>query len=81
MTKAEAEQDLSAVLETAAREPVRIEQEGRDVVIISAAEFEEAQQLLHKERVRLLQETMLRASEEARRNGFADDILTDLLER
>ena len=79
VTKAEAEQNLSSVLEAAAHEPVRIEQGGQDFILVTASEFEEAQQLLHKERVRLFQEARIRASEEARANGFTDDMLPELL--
>jgi len=81
VTKAEAEQDLSFVLETAAREPVRIQQSGQDVVVVSAADFEEAQQLLRKERARRLLEVMERGAAEAKAAGFADDMLSDLLKR
>jgi prevent-host-death family protein len=79
VTRSEVERNLSSVLETATREPVRIEQGGQDVVIVSAAEFEEAQQLLHKERIRRLQELMERAGAEAKANGFTEDLLPDLL--
>ena len=81
VTKAEAEQNIGAVLDSAAQEPVRIRQAGHDVIIVSAAEFEEAQRLLHKKRMRALQRTRLRASEEAKANGFSQEMLTDLLAR
>jgi prevent-host-death family protein len=79
VTKAEAERDLAAVLDAAEKEPVRIREGGKDVVVVSAAEFEEAQELLHKERVRSLEAIMKRVSEEARANGFTEDMLPDLL--
>lgn len=77
VTKAEAEQDIAAVLDSAAQEPVRIRQAGRDVIIVSAAEFEEAQLLLHKKRMRALQRARLRATAEAKANGFTEEMLTD----
>jgi prevent-host-death family protein len=81
VTKAEAELNLSSVLDAATREPVRIQQSGQDVVVVSAAEFEEAQRILQRERARRLQDAMERASEESKANGFTDDLLPDLLER
>lgn len=81
VTKAEAEQDIAAVLDSAAQEPVRILQAGLDVIVVSAAEFEEAQRLLHKKRMRALQRTRLRASVEAKANGFTEQMLSDLLAR
>lgn len=81
VTKAEAERNLSFVLETATREPVRIQQSGQDVVVVSAAEFDEALRLLREERVRRLEDAMGHASEEAKANGFTDDLLPDLLKR
>ena len=81
VTKAEAERDLSAVLETATREPVRIEQGGQGFILVSASEFEQAQELIRKERAQRLEEAMTRASAEAKANGFTEDMLSDLLER
>ena len=81
VTKAEAEQNIAAVLNTAAQEPIRIRQTGQDVIVVSAAEFEEAQRLLHKKRMRALQRTRLRASAEAKANGFSSEMLTGLLAR
>jgi PHD/YefM family antitoxin component YafN of YafNO toxin-antitoxin module len=81
VTKAEAEQDIAAVLDSAAQEPIRIRQAVQDVIVVSASEFEEAQRLLHKKRMRALQRTRLRATVEARANGFSEDMLTDLLAR
>jgi hypothetical protein len=51
------------------------------VIVVSAAEFEEAQRLLHKKRTRALQRARLRASEEAQANGFSERMLADLLAR
>lgn len=79
VTKAEAERDIAAVLNAAANEPVRIREAGKDLVIVSAAEFEEAQELLRKKRIDSLEEIMKRTSEEARANGFSEDMLPDLL--
>ena len=81
VTKAEAELDFAAVLDSAAKEPVRIRQAGQDVIVVSAAEFEEAQRLLHKKRIRALQRVRLRATAEAKTNGFTEQMLTDLLAR
>ena len=81
ITKAEAEQNLAAVLDAAAKEPVRIRQAGQDVIVVSAAEFEEARHLLHRKRMRALQRTRLRASAEAKANGFTEQMLPDLLAR
>jgi prevent-host-death family protein len=79
VTKAEAERDFGAVFNAAAEQPVCIQEAGKDMVLISAAEFEEAQELLRKERARKLIEIMKRASEEARANGFTEDMLPELL--
>lgn len=81
VTKAEAERDFAAVFNAAAKAPVRIVEEGRDVVVVSATEFEEAQELLRRERGKRLIETMRLASEEARANGFSDDMLPELLKK
>jgi prevent-host-death family protein len=79
VTIAEAERNLAGVLEAAADGPVVIQRDGQDVVVVSAAEFEEAQRLLHEERVRQLREVMRQASEEAAANGFAEEMLPGLL--
>jgi PHD/YefM family antitoxin component YafN of YafNO toxin-antitoxin module len=79
VTKAEAEQDIAAVLDSAAQEPVRIRQAGQDVIVVSASEFEEAQHLLHKRRIRALQRALLRASAEAKANGFTEEMLPDVM--
>ncbi len=79
VTKAEAEKDLSAVLDAAVREPVRIRQATQDLIVVSASEFDEARQLLHAKRVRALQRARLRATAEAKANGFTEDMLPDLL--
>jgi len=81
VTKAEAEQDFAAVLNVAAQEPVRIQQAGQDVIVVSAAEFDEARRLLHTKRMRALQRTRLRATGEAKTNGFTEQMLPDLLLR
>lgn len=81
MTKAEAEKDFGAVLDAAAKEPVRIRQAGQDLIVVSAVEFDEAQRLLHTKRMRALQRTRLRASAEAKANGFTERMLPDLLAR
>lgn len=81
LTKAEAERDIAAVLDSAAQEPVRIRQSGQDVIVVSAAEFEEAQRLLQRKRMRALQRSILRASVEAKANGFTEDMLPGLLAR
>jgi prevent-host-death family protein len=80
VTIAEAERNLAKLLEAAADEPVFIQQEGRGVVLISVSDFEEAQELLHIERVRQLKKVMKQASEEAKANGFTEDMLPELLE-
>ena len=77
MTIAEAEQNFTAVVAAAGTEPVRISEGGNDVVLISAAEFEEAQELLRKKRALALIESMRRISEEARANGFTEDMLPE----
>jgi prevent-host-death family protein len=79
VTIAEAERNLAKVLEAAAIEPVFIEQEGRGVVLVSVSDFEEAQLLLHSERVRQLKKVMKQASEEAKANGFNEEMLPELL--
>lgn len=81
VSKAEAEQNVAALLDVAALEPVRIRQAGQDVIVVSAAEFEEAQRLLHKKRMRALQRVRLRATAEAKANGFDESMLPDLLAR
>jgi PHD/YefM family antitoxin component YafN of YafNO toxin-antitoxin module len=79
VTKSEAVQDFAAVLESATQEPVRIQQEGKDLIVVSATEFEEAQRLLHKKRIRALQRVRLRAAADANANGFTEKMLSDLL--
>jgi prevent-host-death family protein len=81
VTLAEAEKDLAKVLDSATREPVRILNEGRDLIVVSASEFEEAQEHLRKQRVEALLQAMERCSQEARENGFTDNMLPDLLRR
>jgi prevent-host-death family protein len=79
VTIGEAQRNLARVLEAAADEPVFIEQEGHGAVLVSVSDFEEAQALLHNERVRQLRKTMKQASQEARANGFTEEMLPDLL--
>jgi PHD/YefM family antitoxin component YafN of YafNO toxin-antitoxin module len=79
VTKAEAEQNLTAILDVAVLEPVRIQQPGQDVILVSATEFEEAQRVLHAKRMSALHEIRERASKEAKDNGFTEDMLPDLL--
>jgi prevent-host-death family protein len=81
VTIAEAEKNLAEVLESAAREPVRIIRQGEDLIVASAKEFEEAQELRRRQRVEALIKTMEQCSKEARENGFTDDMLPDLLRR
>jgi PHD/YefM family antitoxin component YafN of YafNO toxin-antitoxin module len=81
VTKDEAERDIGAVLDSAVQEPVRIRRSGQDVIVVSSAEFEEAQRLLQRKRMRALQRSLLRASVEAKANGFAEEMLPDLLAR
>jgi PHD/YefM family antitoxin component YafN of YafNO toxin-antitoxin module len=71
VSKAEAEQDFAAVLNVAAQEPVRIQLAGQDVILMAAAEFEEAERLLHGRR--------LHAAAEAKANGFTEEMLPELL--
>lgn len=80
VTRAEVEQNPGAVLDAAAQEPVRIRQAERDVVVISAAEFEEARKALHDKRMRALRRARLRANAEAAANGFTDKMLSEFLE-
>jgi PHD/YefM family antitoxin component YafN of YafNO toxin-antitoxin module len=79
VTIAEAERDLAGVLETATREPVRIERDGSDWVVVSGLQFQESQELLRKNQARRLQEIMKQASEEAKANGLTEEILAELL--
>jgi prevent-host-death family protein len=79
VTKAEAERDFAAVIATAAREPVRIVEDGRDLVVVSAAEFEEAQELLRRKRMRALRRASLRVAAEAKANGFTAEMLPEFL--
>ena len=81
VTIAEAERNLPQVLELAAHEPVRIQREGDDLIVVSAVQFEEVQEQLRKKRIQALLETMERCSEEARNNGFTEEMLPDLLRR
>lgn len=81
VTLAEAEKDLAKVLESAKREPVRILHEGDDLILVSASQFEEAQERLRKQHAEALLQAMERCSQEARENGFTDDMLPDLLRR
>lgn len=79
VTVAEAERNLAGVLDWAAGEPVRIQRDGRDVVVVAASEFERAQELLRKERNRALQQAIDRCAAEAKANGFTDEMLPELL--
>ena len=79
VSKAEAEKDFAAVLNAAAQEPLRIQLAGQDVIVVSAAEFDEAQRLLHTRRMRALQRARLRGAAEAKANGFTEEMLPKLL--
>jgi PHD/YefM family antitoxin component YafN of YafNO toxin-antitoxin module len=79
VTQAEAEQNLAAILDEAAKEPVRIQLAGRDPIVVSAAEFEEAQGALRSKRMRALQRVRLKAAAEAKANGFRAEMLPDFL--
>ena len=81
VTIAEAEKNLAEVLESAAREPVRIVHQGEDLIVASAKEFEETQELRRRQRVEAVIKAMEQCSKEARENGFTDDMLPDLLRR
>jgi prevent-host-death family protein len=81
VTIAEAEKDLAKVMESATREPVRILREGDDLIVVSASQFEEAQEKLRKQRAEALLQAMEQCSEEARKNGFTENMLPDLLRR
>jgi PHD/YefM family antitoxin component YafN of YafNO toxin-antitoxin module len=81
VTIAEVEKDLAKVLDSAKREPVRILHEGDDLIVVSALQFEEAQEELRKQRGHALLQAMERCSQEARQNGFTDEMLPDLLRR
>jgi PHD/YefM family antitoxin component YafN of YafNO toxin-antitoxin module len=78
---AEAERNLAEVLESATREPLRILCEGRDLIVVSALQFEEAQEESRKQRAEALLQAMEQCSQEALKNGFTDDMLPDLLRR
>lgn len=81
VTKAEVEKNLGAVLDAAAKGPVRIRQAEHDLIVVSAAEFEEARQVLHAKRMRALRRARLRANAEARTNGFTEAMLSEFLSR
>ena len=79
VTKAEAQRDLGAVLNAATAEPVRIREAGREFILVPAAEFAEAQELLRMERVKQLLQVMHDASQEAKANGLTEESLPELL--
>jgi PHD/YefM family antitoxin component YafN of YafNO toxin-antitoxin module len=81
VTIAEAEKNLPEVLDLAAHEPVRLQRDGHDLIVVSAVQFEEVQEQLRKQRIQGLLDAMERCSEEARNNGFMDDMLPNLLRR
>ena len=81
LTIDEAQRNPGGVFQTAANEPVRIQLEGRAVIVVSASEFDEAQRLLHRKRMRALHRARLRAAAEAEANGFTEDMLPDFLAR
>lgn len=81
VSKDEAERDLGAVLDAATKEPVRIRRAEQDLIVVSAAEFEEAQKVLHAKRMRALRRARLRANAEAQANGFTEDMLPEFLAR
>jgi prevent-host-death family protein len=72
----EAKQRFAAVLDTAQREPVRIQRHDRDVaVLISAAEFDRLSGNRWKEFNRLKEI----AGAQARANGLTEEILAEIL--
>jgi PHD/YefM family antitoxin component YafN of YafNO toxin-antitoxin module len=79
VTKAEAERDFAAVIDAAAQEPVRICQGEKEVVVMSAARFEEANELLRRKRMRALRRASLRVAAEAKANGFTEEMLPEYL--
>ena len=79
VTKAEAERDFAAIFNAAAKGPVRIVEEGRDAVLVSATEFEEAEELLRRKRMRALRRARLRLAAEAKANGFSEEMLPEFL--
>jgi prevent-host-death family protein len=79
VTIAEAEQNFAEVLNSADSEPVRILRDGRDLILISADEFEQNPDRLHSKRVRALLESIDQCSREAAANGFTDDMLHKFL--
>ncbi|HEX7727540.1 MAG TPA: hypothetical protein VF392_00785 [Terracidiphilus sp.] len=79
VTKAEVEKNLGAVLDAAAKEPVRIREANQEFVLVSAAQFAEAQELLRKARVRKLASVMDMASKEAKAKGLTEAMLPELL--
>jgi hypothetical protein len=78
VTKAEAEKNLGAVLDAAAKEPVRIREANRDFVIISAKSAE-AREVMRKARARELVSVMDRAAEAAAAKGLTEAMLPELL--
>jgi prevent-host-death family protein len=72
----EAKQKFAALIDTAQREPVRIQRHERDVaVLISAEEYDEMQKDRWVEFNRLMEV----ASEQAKANGFTEEDLKEIL--
>ena len=79
VTTAEAERNLTGLLDSAALEPVRIRHNGSDLVVVSALQFEQTQEQLRQKRIRAVLESLDRCSAEAQANGFTDEMLPDFL--
>jgi prevent-host-death family protein len=72
----EAKQKFAALLDTAQREPVRIQRHERDVaVIVSPLEYEELRRLRVQELIRITE----RSGQYAASQGMTDELLEQLL--
>jgi len=72
----EAKQNFAEIIDAAQREPVRIRRHNRDLaVVLSAEEYDR----LHRDRWAEFNRLAAIAAEQAKANGFTEEILAEIL--